>query len=768
MTATKILLLLFALACCFADKVAQAQSENEEYVDCPYNKPFCSCQEDRKVCKFRLTIREAQTFTRYVVEKDVRTTAGSVWYIDQETGELEPANQNRLFCRNETAMNCTNPITVDGYTFRSVITVNEQFPGPALRVRVNQIVSVEVTNLLASEEVTVHWHGMHQVKTHWMDGVHHVSQCGIAPGTTFQYIFRAWPAGTHWYHSHTGAQRTDGLFGALIVTEDSDTINTVESKISPFMDIPENHTMTLLDWQQKSSIDLFTLIHSGIPYYTDVTPPTMSPMGPTSSVDGGEVGAVTFWSGLINGKGRHLDVNYTKSRLSIFDVDYSNTYRFRVIGAQSLYAFRLSIDGHKLKVIATDGHFVNPVDVDFLIVHSGERYDFLLETKNSSEPMQNFMIRGETLEENNTNHTAEAILHYNSLEPQPQSPDYEEIESNSPRKSDECEANLNMNCTALNCPFENYPPSYGIRCIHVDKLTLLNPLPEDSNLPNYESEQQIFLNFGFEGASQTSSINSVNFKGPSSPLSLLNDKDFSEIENKERCKEIESCDTNPTGLLKESCFCMHMVDVPYNKSIQMVFSATGPDPNDLTNFLNAHPVHLHGHSFHVVEIGFGGYNEVGKLESSSEDIECIGEFTCVTGRWRNDPLQGLTGKIPNNAPLKDTVLLPAGGYVVVYIQSNNPGFWFLHCHIEVHQLEGMSMIINEGFDWRNPPPSDIRECGDFSWSIDEFKSKEAFVGPTEASPTTPTTATSPTNGASYLYSNSIIILVLLTIALQNF
>ena len=37
----------------------------------------------------------------------------------------------------------------------------------------------------------------------------------------------------------------------------------------------------------------------------------------------------------------------------------------------------------------------------------------------------------------------------------------------------------------------------------------------------------------------------------------------------------------------------------------------------------------------------------------------------------------------------------AGGYVIVAFVADNPGYWFLHCHIEVHQLEGLAVIIQE-------------------------------------------------------------------------
>jgi FtsP/CotA-like multicopper oxidase with cupredoxin domain len=44
-----------------------------------------------------------------------------------------------------------------------------------------------------------------------------VSQAAFLPNTTFRYRFIAEPAGTFWYHAHTGEQYADGLRGPLIV-----------------------------------------------------------------------------------------------------------------------------------------------------------------------------------------------------------------------------------------------------------------------------------------------------------------------------------------------------------------------------------------------------------------------------------------------------------------------------------------------------------------------------------------------------------------------
>jgi FtsP/CotA-like multicopper oxidase with cupredoxin domain len=49
-----------------------------------------------------------------------------------------------------------------------------------------------------------------------------VSQQPVPPGGTFTYRFKAEPAGTFWYHSHTAEQYGDGLRGPLIVDDPND------------------------------------------------------------------------------------------------------------------------------------------------------------------------------------------------------------------------------------------------------------------------------------------------------------------------------------------------------------------------------------------------------------------------------------------------------------------------------------------------------------------------------------------------------------------
>eukprot|EP00947_MAST-08B_sp_MAST-8B-sp1_P001105 g1105.t1 len=92
------------------------------------------------------------------------------------------------------------------------------FPGPELRVRQGDDVEITVINELHTAVTSIHWHGLHMKKNCWMDGVHMMTECGIAPGQSFTYKFKVdQKPGTHWYHAHTGAQFADGMQGPIVI-----------------------------------------------------------------------------------------------------------------------------------------------------------------------------------------------------------------------------------------------------------------------------------------------------------------------------------------------------------------------------------------------------------------------------------------------------------------------------------------------------------------------------------------------------------------------
>ena len=145
----------------------------------------------------------------------------------------------------------------------------------------------------------------------------------------------------------------------------------------------------------------------------------------------------------------------------------------------------------------------------------------------------------------------------------------------------------------------------------------------------------------------------------------------------------------------------------------MVLSALGREGKIFDYF--SHPIHLHGHSFYVVDVEYGAY-ENGVFQHNSSDTTCENSVC----KWANGSGRRYqtNGRINNTAIRKDIVIVPAGGYVVIAFQADNPGYWFMHCHIEAHLLEGMTVIIQEYPDNQQPqpqPPYGINNIGNFLW-----------------------------------------------------
>jgi len=90
---------------------------------------------------------------------------------------------------------------------------------------------------------------------------------------------------------------------------------------------------------------------------------------------------------------------------------------------------------------------------------------------------------------------------------------------------------------------------------------------------------------------------------------------------------------------------------------------------------SGHPFHLHGFDFYVIASyeGNGGWDYYNPFEPSRAPRG--GPFNLI------DPIR------------KDTVYVPAYGYVVIRFLADNEGIWALHCHILWHQASGMSMAF---------------------------------------------------------------------------
>ena len=273
---------------------------------------------------------------------------------NEEYGHLI-SKDRKLFLSSNLSVQLPSSVTVntaDGYPSpRKLILANGTFPGPPIVLYQNQKITVIVKNNLLNEGVSIHWHGIDQTTSPFMDGVSFVTQCPISPGQSFNYTFQPRYGGTFWYHSHIGTQRDYGLFGAFIV------LRTTESQ----SDI--GHALIVSEWNHDHD-------------------PT------TAFVLGSDPHSV-----LINGKG---EFENNGAPLEVISVGSGNSERFRLIHAGSAQPLTVWIQDHQLHVIETDGFPVERTTVDRIMIHPGERYDFIVDIGNTG----NYNISVNVPEEN--------------------------------------------------------------------------------------------------------------------------------------------------------------------------------------------------------------------------------------------------------------------------------------------------------------------------------------------------------------------------------
>ena len=640
------------------------------------------------ICHLTLVIEPLQSMTYYDITDTKNTLRGYRATFDSN-GTLVTLRPN------DPIEGLQPPIITDGH-FRPIITVNGQMPGPTIIAHENQVLNITVYNELTSiQGISIHWHGMHQRRSQGADGVAYITQLPIMTGQHMDYTFRAFPSGTHWYHAHSGAQRTDGLYGALIV---KDTLTEAGSLYDH--DLPDQHTLILQDWQRDASIDLFYIIGASLRYWKEPLPkdPPYTGYSGTRTVDNTAVGPQPFWSAIINDKGRHYDengnTNIKHTSLNFFNCSRGKQYRFRLIGAQGLYAFKFSIEGHRLTVVASDGFQIKSIrNVDYIIINTGERYDVIV--KCNQKP-RDYWIWAETLEDERfsgqkgfynpiSKHRAEAVLHYTSSTATTMS-DISSTKKCTPR----------FKCRAVNCPFIQY--SNVMNCINSHQF---KPLEKVLSSVMGVPKKTLFYSFGFDGEISTlgSSVDGINFRFPAQPP-LTNYKEF----QKDICIK-RGCDHDN----HPHCACTQVLDISelnYGDVVEIVMINRNNDPTGLRG--TSHPIHLHGHTFYVHDVGYPMYNFSVQFQKANDDIECVLEdgspcptyFITVEG---NGGKMKQTVRYTNNQrprpngyyARKDTVIVPFGGYTTIRFKFDNPGWWFFHCHIEIHQLQGMAAVVKE-------------------------------------------------------------------------
>ena len=260
---------------------------------------------------------------------------------------------------------------------RTAMTINGSLPGPLLRWREGDTVTLRVRNRL-KDSTSIHWHGILLPAN--MDGVPGLSFHGIEPGGVYVYQFKVRQNGTYWYHSHSGLQEQAGVYGPLVIDA---------KQPEPFQ-YDRDFVVMLSDWSDEDPASLMNTLKKQSDYYNfhkrtvgdfinDVSEKGWGAtvadrkmwaemnMNPTDIAD---VSGATY-TFLMNGHAP--DSNWT----GLFRP--GEKLRLRLINGSAMTYFDVRIPGLKMTVVAADGLHVKPVSVDELRIAVAETYDVIVE-----------------------------------------------------------------------------------------------------------------------------------------------------------------------------------------------------------------------------------------------------------------------------------------------------------------------------------------------------------------------------------------------------
>ncbi|MDF1733606.1 MAG: copper resistance system multicopper oxidase, partial [Minwuia sp.] len=269
-----------------------------------------------------------------------------------------------------------DPVRIDTGTFtRSGVGFNGASPGPVLRFREGEEVTINVTNNL-DEDTSIHWHGL--ILPYQQDGVPKISYPGIAPGETFTYRFPIVQSGTYWFHSHSGFQEPDGAYGAIIIEPEGRepyrydreyVIQLADAHPHSGDRIMRNLKM-MPDYYNRRQRTLFDFLDDAKEKGVRAALDDRGDWGDMRMMPT-DVEDLQGFTPLINGKGP--EQNWT----GLFRP--GERVRLRFINSSAMTYFDIRIPGLKLTVVQADGNDVQPVVVDEFRIAVAETYDVIVQ-----------------------------------------------------------------------------------------------------------------------------------------------------------------------------------------------------------------------------------------------------------------------------------------------------------------------------------------------------------------------------------------------------
>ncbi|CAO2825142.1 unnamed protein product [Amaranthus hypochondriacus] len=515
---------------------------------------------------------------------------------------------------------------------KEIVTVNGKYPGPTLVAREDDTVLVKVVNHV-KYNLTIHWHGIRQIRTGWSDGPSYITQCPIQPGQTYTYNFTlTGQRGTLWYHAHILWLRAT-VHGAIVILP----------KLGVPYPFPKPHKEAVVVLGEWWKSDVEAVINEAL----------KSGLAPNVS----DAHTINGFPGPVK--------NCNSQELFNLHVRPGKKYMLRIVNAALNEELFFKIAGHQLTVVEVDATYVKPFKTDTIVISPGQTTNVILETNKVAGKylvvVSPFMDAPIAVD----NATGLATLHYATS-------------NTSTTLATTLTAPPPINATQISDSFTD-----SLKALNSKKFPALVPQTVDHSL---------FFTVGLgvnpcstcvNGSRVVAAINNVTFVMPT--ISLLQAHYFN-------IKGVFTADfpANPptpfnyTGNQVTNVATTtgtRVYRLPYNATVQLVLQDTAMlTPEN-------HPFHLHGFNFFVIGRGIGNYNP--KTDPK--------KFNLV------DPVE------------RNTIGVPSGGWTAIRFRADNPGVWFLHCHLEIHTTWGLKMafLVDNGKGPNQsiiPPPTDFPKC----------------------------------------------------------
>jgi FtsP/CotA-like multicopper oxidase with cupredoxin domain len=247
--------------------------------------------------------------------------------------------------------------------FRPMLTINGQFPGPLIECNEGDTLIIEMENQSVNA-TSIHFHGLFQNGTNFMDGTTGITQCPIAPKRKFRYEFTVTgQSGTYYYHGHQAVQASDGLYGPLI-------IHSKDEKRSQQIPYATDRVVMLQDYYHDLSSGLLVA--------------ALEPGSEQSPIPNGA---------LINGLNQrdcsslpHRMCDNSTATLPSFDLKANANHRLRFINVGAFAWFQVTVDEHQFAITETDGTNIVPAYETSLMISPAQRYSMILNaTQNTAD-----------------------------------------------------------------------------------------------------------------------------------------------------------------------------------------------------------------------------------------------------------------------------------------------------------------------------------------------------------------------------------------------